>query len=784
MSDGEKLVKNSDNENMAVKVTSTSEKKDKSKLEKDELSEEDRLLKEGLELAVQRLEEPDTSLHQLALDHLIGEIRSSTSSMTAVPKPLKFLRPFYDKLKSIYQTWEESHELKKKLADVLSVLAMTMASQGTRESLKFKLQGTSVDISSWGHEYVRSLAGEISEEYNNRMLEAANSEPNMEDLMHLVDDILPFQMQHNAEAEAVDLLVEVQKLNKLIDLPVVDDRNYSRVCLYLIRCADFMSDPEDLIVLFETAFALYKKQGKFTDALRIAIKMDNEDKIRNLFSNETGASDIVRKQMAFILARHRSHYADCDDEDINNIIGNTQLSENFLNIARSMDVIEPKKPEDIYKTHLISGTGRRTVSLFGSNLATNTVAETARGNLASSFVNGFVNAAFNKDKLMMGDDTSLSAISSSIDTWVFKNKDHGMLSAVASLGLIYLWNVDEGFNQIDRYFHHPDNNIKAGACLGAGLLSCGVRNEADSALAILSEYLDNTSHLVRLSAIMGLGIAYSGTRKDDLMDLLIPIIANADESTSNIIEVSFASLSLGLSFVGTCDDEISGTILQRIMEASSKELDSHEIKFLCLGLALIYLGKTDRVDAVLEASRAIDHKVSKYLEIMLETLAYAGTGNVLKIQQLLHICAEHLTENAEHQVVATLGIALISLGEDISTEMTLRTFEHLQHYCELQVKRVIPLALSLLYISNPDYSVIDQLSRLSHDQDNEIAQGAILGLGLVSAGTNNSRVAGLLRQLSDFYAKESNHLFIVRLAQGLNAMAKGLIGLSPFHSDR
>jgi 26S proteasome regulatory subunit N1 len=60
----------------------------------------------------------------------------------------------------------------------------------------------------------------------------------------------------------------------------------------------------------------------------------------------------------------------------------------------------------------------------------------------------------------------------------------------------------------------------------------------------------------------------------------------------------------------------------------------------------------------------------------------------------------------------------------------------------------------------------------------------LLFTGLVTAGSNNSRVAGLLRSLAEFYAKEANHLFIVRIAQGLNAMGKGLMGLSPFHSDR
>jgi 26S proteasome regulatory subunit N1 len=188
----------------------------------------------------------------------------------------------------------------------------------------------------------------------------------------------------------------------------------------------------------------------------------------------------------------------------------------------------------------------------------------------------------------------------------------------------------------------------------------------------------------------------------------------------------------------------------------------------------------------IEGVRTIDHPRSKYAEVTLQSCAYAGTGNVLKVQALLRHCTEHITDAAaaEFQSIAVLGIALTNVGEDIGTEMSLRTFEHLLHYGELPVRRIVPLALGLLYVSHPDFTVIDQLSRLSHDQDHELAMGAIFSLGLVSAGTNNSRVAGLLRQLSEFYSKEANHLFIVRIAQGLIAMGKGLLGISPFHSDR
>ena len=59
-------------------------------------------------MLVQRLEESNVSLHKPALESLRTQIRSSTSSMTSVPKPLKFLRQHFDGLKELHNKWEES----------------------------------------------------------------------------------------------------------------------------------------------------------------------------------------------------------------------------------------------------------------------------------------------------------------------------------------------------------------------------------------------------------------------------------------------------------------------------------------------------------------------------------------------------------------------------------------------------------------------------------------------------------------------------------------------------
>lgn len=80
--------------------------------------------------------------------------------------------------------------------------------------------------------------------------------------------------------------------------------------------------------------------------------------------------------------------------------------------------------------------------------------------------------------------------------------------------------------------------------------------------------------------------------------------------------------------------------------------------------------------------------------------------------------------------------------------------------------------------------MVDTLSKMTHDNDAETATNAIFAMGLVAAGTNNSKVASNLRSLATYYGKEPGLLFAVRIAQGLVHAAKGLVTLSPYHPDR
>ena len=77
-------------------------------------------------------------------------------------------------------------------------------------------------------------------------------------------------------------------------------------------------------------------------------------------------SSLMKKQMAFQLARQQIHI-ETEDSDLNACINNTNLSKYFLALARELDVMEPKIPEDIYKSHLENHSKHVCYSKAGNN---------------------------------------------------------------------------------------------------------------------------------------------------------------------------------------------------------------------------------------------------------------------------------------------------------------------------------------------------------------------------------------------------------------------------------
>ena len=640
---------------------------------------------------------------------------------------------------------------------------MTYGDEEKLETLKYRLLTKPTDLASWGHEYIRHLALEIGQEYQNRL----NAEKEVQDLVDLSLALVPYFLSHNAEADAVDLLSELEIIEEIPQF--LDENTYSRVCLYMVSMVNLLTYPEDQQFL-RTAHEVYVRHNELSKAVVLAIRLNDIDLIKKDMNATEDVS--LKKQMAFLAARQQIWLdIETEDESLADSLNNTLIPKHFKSLGKELNILDPKMPEDIYKTHLETSRGAGLTSV-----------DSARHNLASAFVNAFANAGFGNDKMML--------VEGDKGPWVWKTKDDGMLSTTASMGMLLHRDVEVGLDKVDKFTYASEDQVKAGALLAIGILNSGVRIDSDPALALLSdpENLEAKNVPMRVASIMGLGLAYAGSNKEDLLDVLLPIV----EDVSLDMQLSaMAAVSLGLIFVGSSNHQVSEAIATTLMdEERQKHLKDKWTRFMALGLALLYFGRQEEVDVILDILKAVDHPMAKPTSVLASVCAWAGTGTVLKLQELLHICNDIIEEKDENkgdelvQSYAVLGLSLIAMGEEVGQDMILRQFGHLMHYGASNIRKAVPLAMGLISPSNPQMKVYDTLSRYSHDNDNDVAINAIFAMGLCGAGTNNARLAQLLRQLASYYHRDQNSLFMVRVAQGLLHMGKGTMTLNPFHTDR
>jgi 26S proteasome regulatory subunit N1 len=171
-------------------------------------------------------------------------------------------------------------------------------------------------------------------------------------------------------------------------------------------------------------------------------------------------------------------------------------------------------------------------------------------------------------------------------------------------------------------------------------------------------------------------MAYAGRNRSELQELLIAAVIDTNVAVE---ESAFAALALGLTFVGQCNEDVANAIIQTMMERSEVQLNTHTARYFGVGLAILFMGQQNKCEAILEAIKLIEHPIKKFIQIMVMAIAYVGSGNVLKVQDMLHECMSE-EKNSE---VAILGLALIASSEEVGNEMAMRLLNHILHFGSL-----------------------------------------------------------------------------------------------------
>jgi len=118
-----------------------------------------------------------------------------------------------------------------------------------------------------------------------------------------------------------------------------------------------------------------------------------------------------------------------------------------------------------------------------------------------------------------------------------------------------------------------------------------------------------------------------------------------------------------------------------------------------LGIGFIIFGNQKDADLMIEATQIDEFPtdLKLYIKTLLTICAYAGSGNVIKIQELQQLVAKKKGEIHEQvKMLAVIGMSIIALGEDIGMEMLPRSFNHFLQFGDVTIKKSISLAYAVL----------------------------------------------------------------------------------------
>ena len=210
---------------------------------------------------------------------------------------MKFLKQYFPQLENAFTQLLDGPR-KHALADFLSFVSPSLKEKYDRDCLKYLLAGSAdYEPEERGEEYVLALAGDLAAEFLDRL----ESGGDIEVVHRLAAKAMPFLFKSGSEIDAVDLLLEVERLDLLVNFISLD--NFDRIYNYLAASLQYTADNVEYETMLRTLFEISVKIGKWGSALRVAIRGNSLERIKQVF--EQCKDPLLRKQACFMLARHR-----------------------------------------------------------------------------------------------------------------------------------------------------------------------------------------------------------------------------------------------------------------------------------------------------------------------------------------------------------------------------------------------------------------------------------------------------------------------------------------------
>ena len=235
---------------------------------------------------------------------------------------------------------------------------------------------------------------------------------------------------------------------------------------------------------------VYSIVGRFLEHSRIYIFGKKDPKVyissadfmtRNTIRRVEVALSIldndIKEKIAEKLKNVKKSFGNNLNDELNDIMANIKLTDYYKRLAKTLEINDPKHPEDIFKSHL------------EDKKSNEKKLESYKINMAVSIASSFINAGFSNELLLSKDNE-----------WINKNKEEGLSSLIAGLGLIHLWDTIEGPGKLYEYANNSEKDLdkRSGRNIGLGICYTGIHDDNDTAIAALIDELQDKNLKVKI----------------------------------------------------------------------------------------------------------------------------------------------------------------------------------------------------------------------------------------------------------------------------------------------
>ncbi|KAM0671931.1 26S proteasome regulatory complex protein [Ordospora colligata] len=682
---------------------------------------------EDLGMIAERIRDSDKEIQNNAIGMLFGIAKSSHSRSVDVVN----FQHLADSLMMFEEVCKEiSGENRRKLCDIISAICVI---DDERKLLRYRVDGNVIDLEEWGHLYVKKLVECILNAKSGKI------EFVFEETRDVSLKCVEFLFRHNAEFEAIDFLVEIEWIG-LVE-KYVDEHNYRRVVLYLEEMGLFV-DVEEVLS------GIYMKMGDCTRhvvwMLRHHRKGSAIDYVKGMSKGE------YKTQCLYMLAKCNLYY-ESDDVDERYILSNSHVKDLYRSVVMELEMDKPSKIESILRGFKPDKDSKQLASV--------------------AMANGFIHMGYGRDPMFLPHEGDIRV---PLDYEAILGGNQSELICVfGSIGVIESWNSEKVMEVLQEHIFCDGSYRKTGSLLGLAL--SGNRNfeEWPAILTLLQGNLQQQGCAHILATLLGIESMYCGTQSEEIREMLQPLMFSDSSEV-----VFFTSFVLGSVFCGSADEDLTSLMIQVFVD-KSKESETQFFKFLMLGLAFLFYSRKDVECGVIE----IDCPLSKHAAVLVRGFQHAYSGDSAVIESIL---TDSFTGDTDAllESLGLLSCALVSAGDEISSQSVTGIISSSLLLDSSHLRNVLPLCYSILYPSNPQGNVLDLLEKFLNIGETNCVISTLLSLGLIGAGTMNGRISKILEQQYSYYYKDSKILAILKIAQGLLSLGKGMLSISPLHFDK